>query len=68
MISKLGYPFTFYEQFQLKGNKILDFGSDPKAAIYDYLIILVMTYVCAIIMNLIWKSKIGQSKIHGRTY
>jgi len=37
---KLGFPFMYYEQFQLRGNILLNFGWDAFAAIYDYMIVL----------------------------
>lgn len=43
---KLGYPFVFYEQFQLRGNNFMNFGWNAKNAIYNYLIASGITLVC----------------------
>ncbi|RTL59221.1 MAG: hypothetical protein EKK37_13055 [Sphingobacteriales bacterium] len=40
---KLGWPWVFYEQFQISGNIGVNHGTDAKDFIYDYAISIVLS-------------------------
>jgi len=52
---KLGYPFIFYEQFQMSGNDFINSGWNPISAIYDYLGAFILTIVGFLLRKLYTK-------------
>lgn len=52
---ELGFPFTFYEQFKLRGNNYVNFSWDIYNFVLDAFIIFICTFMITIVVS--WLSE-----------